>query len=167
VTQFLEVDHPTVSQKHQTVAKSRDCVTLNEAQVSEMKKKRENCYSWNFDGRLLVVYQDTGVIISQLIAWPLTSVRYSHSSRSFCLFENSEPSATFASNQRLAIWTRRTQRRSDYITLRHNGLSNQLLLGLHLGQHKNQKCAQKYSTYRFAPHHSEYSFRSIPYSVRI
>jgi len=80
---------------------------------------------------------------------------------------NSERSAAFASNQFLAIRTRRTHRRSDYSTLMLSGLQIHLHLWLHLDQHTYQKCAQKYSTYRFTPQHFEYTFRSIPYSVRL
>jgi len=139
---------------------------LNGAQIWEIKTRKENCWSWNFHGCLLVVYLDKEITISQLIAWPLTRDRYSHSSRSFCLFDNSERSATFASNQSLAIWTGQKQRRSDHILI-HSCLLNRPPLGLPLGQHKYQKCAQKYSTYRFAPQHFEYNFRSISYSVRL
>jgi len=70
MTRFLEVDLPSLFQKHQTVAKSSSGITLNEAKFREMMKKRENCCSWNFDGCLLVVYLDTEITISQLIAWP-------------------------------------------------------------------------------------------------
>ena len=51
------------------------------------KKKRKNCCSWNFDGCLSVVYLDTGIINLQLIAWPVTRGRYSHSGRSYGLFD--------------------------------------------------------------------------------
>ena len=59
------------------------------------------------------------------------------------VWRNSEPSATFASNQYLAFWTKR--RCSDYMMriYRRTAIQLQLLLGLHLGQHKYQQCAQK------------------------